>query len=87
MHYEILDKERMSFLPKFKLWQNRFYLAGGTALALQYGHRDSVDFDFFTSHKNEVEVSFMYYKYNLLIDVLFDSIKDFLLKEVKYLMG
>lgn len=25
-----------------------FYLAGGTALALQYGHRESVDFDFFT---------------------------------------
>jgi predicted nucleotidyltransferase component of viral defense system len=26
----------------------KFYLAGGTALALQYGHRESVDFDFFT---------------------------------------
>jgi len=24
-----------------------FYLAGGTALALQLGHRDSIDFDFF----------------------------------------
>ncbi|MBL7957539.1 MAG: nucleotidyl transferase AbiEii/AbiGii toxin family protein [Flavobacteriales bacterium] len=24
-----------------------FYLAGGTALALQIGHRDSIDFDFF----------------------------------------
>ncbi len=27
---------------------NRFFLAGGTALALQIGHRRSVDFDFFT---------------------------------------
>lgn len=26
---------------------NRFYLAGGTGLALQIGHRRSVDFDFF----------------------------------------
>ena len=26
----------------------RFYLAGGTALALQWGHRRSVDLDFFT---------------------------------------
>ena len=26
----------------------RFYLAGGTALALQYGHRRSVDLDFFS---------------------------------------
>ncbi len=25
-----------------------FYLAGGTALALQLGHRESIDFDFFT---------------------------------------
>jgi len=28
------------------------YLAGGTALALQTGHRESVDFDFFTQEKN-----------------------------------
>jgi len=26
-----------------------FYLAGGTALALQYSHRQSIDFDFFTT--------------------------------------
>ena len=26
----------------------QFYLAGGTALALQYGHRRSIDFDLFT---------------------------------------
>jgi len=32
----------------------RFYLAGGTALALQMGHRRSVDFDFF-SETDEVE--------------------------------
>lgn len=51
MYYEILDPKRIDILPKFKLWQNRFYLAGGTALALHYGHRDSIDFDFFTFHK------------------------------------
>jgi len=28
---------------------NRFYLAGGTALAIQTGHRKSIDLDFFTS--------------------------------------
>jgi len=32
----------------------RFYLAGGTALALQVGHRRSVDFDFF-SETDEVQ--------------------------------
>ncbi len=29
-------------------WLKEFYLAGGTALALQLGHRESIDFDFFT---------------------------------------
>ncbi len=29
-------------------WIKDFYLAGGTGLALQIGHRESIDFDFFT---------------------------------------
>ncbi|MRS05116.1 hypothetical protein EG832_18175, partial [bacterium] len=29
---------------------NRFYLAGGTAIALQLGHRRSVYFDFFSKN-------------------------------------
>ena len=29
-------------------WLKDFYLAGGTALALQYGHRQSIDLDWFT---------------------------------------
>ncbi len=34
------------------------YLAGGTALALQMGHRISVDLDFFTQHEfNEITLS------------------------------
>lgn len=31
-----------------KPWLKNFYLAGGTALALHYGHRQSVDLDWFT---------------------------------------
>lgn len=34
----------LSALP----WLRQFYLAGGTALALYYGHRISVDLDFFS---------------------------------------
>ena len=48
MFYDILDKERMDVLPKLSFLKDRFYLAGGTGLALQLGHRDSIDFDFFT---------------------------------------
>jgi len=46
--YNILDKKRLNFLILLKSFKKDFYLAGGTALALQFGHRDSVDFDFFT---------------------------------------
>jgi len=49
MFYDILDKTRIEILPKLKIFKDRFYLAGGTGLALQIGHRDSVDFDFFIS--------------------------------------
>lgn len=48
IHYEILDKNRMEVLPLLAEFKDIFYLAGGTSLALQLGHRDSVDFDFFT---------------------------------------
>lgn len=51
MFYDILDKKRLDILPLFESLKKNFYLAGGTALALQIGHRDSVDFDFF-SEKN-----------------------------------
>ncbi|MEK7118337.1 MAG: nucleotidyl transferase AbiEii/AbiGii toxin family protein [Patescibacteria group bacterium] len=42
-----LHARKFDFL-KSKSW----YLAGGTALALQVGHRKSVDLDFFTTKKN-----------------------------------
>jgi predicted nucleotidyltransferase component of viral defense system len=47
MHLEILDKKRINILPQLANLKDDYYLAGGTALALQLGHRDSVDFDFF----------------------------------------
>lgn len=51
MHYHILDKKRKEILPLFKEFKRDFYLAGGTALALQIGHRRSIDFDFFSAKK------------------------------------
>lgn len=56
LHYEILDKARKAILPKLKVFKGEFYLAGGTALALQLGHRDSIDFDFFTSADFDSEI-------------------------------
>lgn len=48
MFYDILDKKRRDIILLLKDFKRDFYLAGGTGLALQLGHRDSVDFDFFT---------------------------------------
>lgn len=48
MHLEILSETRKNLLSQFSfINQAGFYLAGGTALALQLGHRTSVDFDFY----------------------------------------
>ena len=55
-HYETLPeqtKKALDFLSGEKwLKESKWYLAGGTALALQAGHRRSVDLDFFTEEKN-----------------------------------
>ena len=48
MFYQILDQKRQNILPLLKNFKKDFYLAGGTALALYFGHRKSIDFDFFT---------------------------------------
>ena len=59
MHYDILDEKRRALLPLFACFKGRFYLAGGTALALQIGHRDSVDFDFFTGESINTEMLYL----------------------------
>ncbi|OQB09272.1 MAG: hypothetical protein BWY21_00846 [Parcubacteria group bacterium ADurb.Bin216] len=48
IYYNILDEQRRNMLPLLVFLKDNFYLAGGTGLALQIGHRDSIDFDFFT---------------------------------------
>src|SRR3989338_5555948 len=48
MHWDILDLPRKQLLPQFLFLRDYgFYLAGGTALALWFGHRKSIDFDFY----------------------------------------
>ena len=47
MHPEALTKEGAALFPRLPAFHD-FYLAGGTALALQIGHRVSVDFDLFS---------------------------------------
>jgi len=50
-HWEVVTPpmQRLLFYIGQQPFLDRFYLAGGTALALQIGHRRSVDFDFFSA--------------------------------------
>ncbi len=48
MHDEVLTPNAAALLPALAKFGG-FYLAGGTALALQIGHRRSVDFDLFST--------------------------------------
>ncbi len=47
MHDKALTKKAAQLFPKLGRFES-FYLVGGTALALQIGHRLSVDFDLFS---------------------------------------
>jgi len=47
LHFEALDPGRKIVFEKLASFKKQGYLAGGTALALQLGHRISFDFDIF----------------------------------------
>jgi len=51
MHTESLTREQDELLEYISAFKREFYLVGGTAIALQLGHRRSIDFDLFTSRK------------------------------------
>jgi hypothetical protein len=47
MHLEILSENQVSLFKYLKGFNRKFYLVGGTAIALHIGHRRSIDFDLF----------------------------------------
>ena len=51
MHPQILTEEQHKLLPFISKFSRSYYLVGGTAIALQIGHRRSIDFDLFTAKK------------------------------------
>jgi len=51
MHLEVLTDSQLELLDLVKDFSGEFGLVGGTAVALQIGHRRSVDFDLITLKK------------------------------------
>ncbi|MBU0646832.1 nucleotidyl transferase AbiEii/AbiGii toxin family protein [Patescibacteria group bacterium] len=49
MYKEILTEEQVKLLPLVKKFMKDFGLVGETAIALQIGHRQSIDFDLFSN--------------------------------------
>jgi predicted nucleotidyltransferase component of viral defense system len=56
MHTETINKRTKSVLAEIAKLEDikSFYLAGGTALAIYLGHRESIDLDFFSPEKFSV---------------------------------
>lgn len=72
LHFDILNGKRSSIVSRLLHFHDRFYLAGGTGLALQLGHRISEDFDFFTSSNfnNDAllgEINKLFYEYSVSV--------------------
>jgi predicted nucleotidyltransferase component of viral defense system len=71
IHLDILDSERVKSFSLLSAFTSFGYLAGGTALALQLGHRKSVDFDIFVndplsnSLRKKIKETFQVEKYFL----------------------
>ncbi len=78
--------QQLQALPEL----NEFYLVGGTALALQLGHRNSIDIDLFTTQEFEAadieqlmkkhfeEVELIYQRKNTLISLVQKIKTDFI---------
>ena len=54
VYLNILSNEQREILPLVQHFYKDYVLVGGTAIALQLGHRESIDFDLFTfKNKNQ----------------------------------
>ena len=82
---KVLNKKQKSLIKRLVfLNKYRCYLAGGTSLALQIGHRTSLDFDFYThKHFNSQELADLFRKEfnkvtfgNIAKDTLFVDIDE-----------
>lgn len=81
---EILNKKQKEILPYlFFLKERKFYLAGGTGIALQLKHRSSMDFDFYISKGFDAEKIYHLFQRQKSFKILLDLIaKDTLLLEL-----
>ena len=73
IHPEVLDNKRKDYFQRLKIFRNRGYLAGGTALSLQIKHRYSFDFDIFLDREIKRKEFILLKKYFLIKKVQVNS--------------
>jgi len=74
MHKEILTKNQIDLLFIPQMFSKNFSLVGGTAIALQIGHRHSIDFDLFTNNSfSNFNIRKKISKHRKIINVLKDE--------------
>jgi len=56
MYPKVISSNQQSLLGLIQQFADTFYLAGGTAIALQVGHRRSLDFDLFSEKELDADV-------------------------------
>jgi hypothetical protein len=87
VYLNILSKEQKELLPIINHFHKDYVLVGGTAIALQIGHRDSIDFDLFTYKiKNQFKTIDELNKINEFPLIKLRELKDqshFIINEVK----
>ena len=72
LHFSAVSPEALELLREIQHLPilNDFYLVGGTALALHYGHRISVDLDFFTEKEFDTSILIDTFKEKYKLDIL-----------------
>ncbi len=87
IHKEILTENQAKLLPVLKAFSRSFGLVGGTAIALQIGHRRSIDFDMFSLKKFSNSAIERKIKEKIAIDkIIVDKLGEFtfIAEEVKF---
>jgi hypothetical protein len=78
IHYDILSQEQKDILPDIQDINKNFLLVGGTAIALHLGHRQSIDFDFFSDKEFDMDSLKNQLRKNLSFDkILIDKANEF----------
>ncbi len=83
MHKEILNKKQIELLPLIHNFNKGFGLVGGTAIALQIGHRESIDLDLFScndiNNAKIIKIIKDYFENNVDLQIIRDEIGEYTL--------